>query len=483
MASFCRGFKKKKNFCFYSKILFFFFFYQIFQFSYEFILFYCVAFLKIPSSLERFVNTNTTTENNSCGNKIYSFNGYITLSDEDRICPICNHQMQKNHKLNVRIKHIPFGGIYTQASLERVQMLCPYCGCTKMQGIPFKDENHFVTKELRTYIEDLLKTNKFTNKDIATITGVNRNIIKEIDKERLMKKYTVDGLGKELFKPEQQARYLCIDEFKLHDGYKFATHIIDYETGHILWIAEGKKKQVVYDFIEHVGLEWMSKVIAVACDMNSDFEEAFKDRCPHIQIVYDYFHIVKNFNDKVVSGIRKDEQKRLLDIGDEEAARKLKRSRFILFSSEDTLKKKDQEVAEEKVISKESDLFNKQEVKRKGNYYDRYSKLVNENELFLIIELIKEALSEAYHTDDEDEMVQLIFDIMELCEASGNKNLLWFENLLYNHFDGIISHATYKISSGKIEGINNKIKTLRRQAYGYPDDEYFFLKLFDMSRC
>ncbi|MCI6099941.1 MAG: transposase, partial [Selenomonas sp.] len=43
-------------------------------------------------------------------------------------------------------------------------------------------------------------------------------------------------------------------------------------------------------------------------------------------------------------------------------------------------------------------------------------------------------------------------------------------------------HATYHISAGKIEGINNKIKTLRRQAYGYPDDEYFFLKLIDMSR-
>lgn len=57
-----------------------------------------------------------------------------------------------------------------------------------------------------------------------------------------------------------------------------------------------------------------------------------------------------------------------------------------------------------------------------------------------------------------------------------------FANLIINHYDGIITHAIIKISSGKIEGINNKIKTLRRQAYGYPDDEYFFLKLFDMSR-
>ena len=49
------------------------------------------------------------------------------------------------------------------------------------------------------------------------------------------------------------------------------------------------------------------------------------------------------------------------------------------------------------------------------------------------------------------------------------------------HFEGIIAHATYGIASGKIEGINHKIKTLRRQAYGIPDDEYFFLKVIDTS--
>ena len=54
--------------------------------------------------------------------------------------------------------------------------------------------------------------------------------------------------------------------------------------------------------------------------------------------------------------------------------------------------------------------------------------------------------------------------------------------LLDFHFEGIIVHATYKLSSGKIEGINQKIKTLRRHGYGYPDDEYFFMKIMDMSR-
>ena len=100
----------------------------------------------------------------------------------------------------------------------------------------------------------------------------------------------------------------------------------------------------------------------------------------------------------------------------------------------------------------------------------------------MIIEIIKEILQEAFRTDNQAEIIKLLFDIMEICEENGNAHLNWFKNLIYKHFDGIITHATHKISSVKIEGINNKIKTLRRQAYGYPDDEYFFLKLMDMSR-
>jgi hypothetical protein len=63
-------------------------------------------------------------------------------------------------------------------------------------------------------------------------------------------------------------------------------------TNYILWVQEGKKKQVVYDFINHVGLDYMSKVKAISADLNSDFAEAFKERCSHLyndvkQKIYD----------------------------------------------------------------------------------------------------------------------------------------------------------------------------------------------------
>ncbi len=72
-------------------------------------------------------------------------------------------------------------------------------------------------------------------------------------------------------------------------------------------------------------MEWMEHVEAVVCDMNSDFQEAFEEKCPHITIVFDYFHIVKNFNNKVISKIRKEEQQRLLKEGNLEVAKKIKR--------------------------------------------------------------------------------------------------------------------------------------------------------------
>ena len=82
----------------------------------------------------------------------------------------------------------------------------------------------------------------------------------------------------------------------------------------------------------------------------------------------------------------------------------------------------------------------------------------------------------------EERMKECLDEIIALCESADKWYFHKFKNLLKNHMDGILSHTRYRLSSGKIEGINNKIKTLRRQGYGYPDDEYFFLKLIDMSR-
>lgn len=438
-----------------------------------------IDFLKIPSCLYGFCNETTSVKTSESGRNVFCFEGTLDASEEDLTCS-CGCRMHVNNHPGIKLRHLPFGSSLSCVIFKRNQYACPKCKNTRMQYISFKAPGHLITQELYQYARDLLAAGIYTNKEVAEITGLGKNTVKDIDKEHLKELYTTSD-GK-LIKPEKHAKFLGIDEFKLHNGYRYATHIIDMETGHILWIAGGKKKQVVYDFIEHVGLEWMEHVEAVACDMNSDFQEAFEEKCPHIQPVFDYFHIVKNFNDKVVSEVRKDEQRRLFEEGNVEAARALKKTRYILMSSRKTLKEKDADARDARLIHKGSSLFKTDNIVRKEGYEERYDNLLKENQLLLTLDIIKEKLTLAYSRTDEARMAEDIIEIMDTCKAAGNPHLLWFERLIDKHFEGIIAHATYDISAAKIEGINNKIKTLRRQGYGYPDDEYFFLKLFDMSR-
>ena len=437
--------------------------------------------IQIPTGLHGFSNTKT-------GFYPQPFNGHdallifgnLRVTEQDRICPQCGAKMHINRQSVVVLHHLNFGSTYTNVGFPHIQFLCPKCSSTKSQFIPFRADGHRMTTELCTYIKDLLSLNTLTLKEISNMTGIDENIVKSIDLERLKEKYTFEG---HLKKPEKFCEFIGIDEFKLHCGYKFATHIIDMETGHILWIAEGKKKQVVYDFIEHVGIDWMKNVKAVACDMNSDFEEAFKEKCPHIQPVFDYFHIVKNLNEKVIGEIRKDEQKRLEAAGDKDGAKLLKRSKYILTSSRKTLEEKDNKSSISSQVSNEKEtIFKHRDPSQpNGSLAEKYDELIASNSLLFTCDLLKEKLRIAYTRDTVLDMALDVIDMIELCEGSKNKHLEWFGRLLENHFDGIVAHARFQISAGKTEGINNRIKTIRRMGYGYPDDEYFFLKLIDMS--
>lgn len=436
----------------------------------------------IPHGLLDFDSQGTRIETDSSGKQLFIFHGDLWAASRP-FCRECRTEMHINNTFPTTLRHLPFGGSLSFVRFTRRQYRCPQCGKTAMQQVTFRAEHHRATKALEQYAEDLLGEG-YTNKEVSSLTGLGQGTVKAIDECRFRRKYTESGQEEGsvvLRRPREYAAQLSIDEFKLHSGHRYATHIIDLKTSHILWIWHGKGKQVVYDFFDHVGEEWMSHVEAVACDMNSDFQEAFEERCEWIQPVFDYFHIVKNFNDNVVGAARKDEQKRLTENGDVEGAKALKKTKYILTSNRSTLRRKDKEADEGKLLSRSSALFRMPEVRRRGGYEAKYDELLSENSLLFTVDLVKEQLRAAFAETSEFAMSERVMDIIDTCNATGNAHLCWFARLLETHLTGIIAHATFRISSGKIEGINNKIKTLRRQACGIPDDEYFFLKVVDAS--
>lgn len=440
--------------------------------------------LFFPSNLNGFTQRDVAVFPDKSGtHSVIRFSGVLSdLVDKERVCPHCGQKMHIKAARKTILRHLPVGGTYSCIELSRERLYCEHCRHSHSREIPFKAAEHQITDSLLHYVEDLLSTGKFTVKAVAELAGLNAHTVASIDKARLSRLYTDETKdGPVLKKPDTYAKYLAIDEFKLHDGHQFATHIIDLETGHVLWIARGKKKQVVYDFIDHVGMDWMEHVEAVACDMNSDFQEAFEERCEWISIVFDRFHIVKNFNEKVISEVRKDIQKELAASGNEDEAKKLKGTKYLLMSSQKTLQAKDERGEQKTVLRAENTLFGLKPVIAKTGYVKRYKELIQSNSLLFACDLVKEQLVEAFECSDEIEMADQITVIIDTCRGTKNKHFEWFARLLENHFEGIISHASYRISSGKIEGINNKIKTVRRQAFGYHDDGYFFLKIIDSS--
>lgn len=131
-----------------------------------------VNYLTIPSFLSGFENTNTIIEKDKSNDR-YCFCGNVPLSKDDLICECCGEKMHIHGTLQVRLKHLPFGSIYTCICIDKKQLKCSNCNTTKTQNILFQAPNHLITNELELYIKGLLETNKFTNKEISYITGVN----------------------------------------------------------------------------------------------------------------------------------------------------------------------------------------------------------------------------------------------------------------------------------------------------------------------
>ena len=166
---------------------------------------------------------------------------------------------------------------------------------------------------------------------------------------------------------------------------------------------------------------------------------------PNLKVVFDYFHIRKNFNDKVVAEVRKDEQRRLYSEGRIEEAKMLKNTKYILTSNRQPLRKRDDKAKEDRKTNMEGKIFDggKQTETRGGNE-ELYDVLLKENKLLFLSDMVKEMLSHAYSLDDECKMAKEITEINEIYNDSGNRHFMWFARLLENHFEGIIAHGPTK---------------------------------------
>ena len=150
-------------------------------------------FLRIPSTLYGFQNTETMVGTAKSGREVYCFQGVLALNEAERKCKCCGKRMNINGHPDITIRHLPIGSSLSCLRFPHNQLRCSKCGAVKQQFIGFKAPGHMITESLYQYARDLLAAASYTLKQVAEITGLGKNTVKDIDKKRLQEKYTIDG--------------------------------------------------------------------------------------------------------------------------------------------------------------------------------------------------------------------------------------------------------------------------------------------------
>lgn len=113
-------------------------------------------------------------------------------------------------------------------------------------------------------------------------------------------------------------------------------------------------------------------------------------------------------------------------------------------------------------------------------FKNRLENALKMNEPLMKVYYLKEALREIWAQINKEEAEKALDCWLQQAYQAKIPKLTAFANTLKAHKWGVLAWYDYHISTGKLEGINNKIKTMKRQAYGYRDQRFFELKIFAM---
>ena len=314
---------------------------------------------------------------------------------------------------------------------------CRSCGRTRTEALDFLAPFARVTKRLARYIAQLCRVLPVAA--VARHLGLDWKLVKRCDQEVLEAEFgATDGHG---------LRLLAVDEIAIKKGHHYMSVVLDYETGRVVWLGEGRKFETLAGFFALLSAEDRAAIEAVAMDMWAPYEQAVRAYLPHARIVYDFFHVVAKYNREVLDAVRREAYRK----ADDPQERKfIKGSRFLLYKNDESLTRKQR---------------------------PHLNELLRVNAEINTAYVLKDALKEIWHTRTPAQARGTLHRWCRLALQSGITALVRFTRTLLGHADGIIAHAIYPIHTSRLEGVNNRIKVLKRTAYGFRDTTYFALKV------
>ena len=273
--------------------------------------------------------------------------------------------------------------------------------------------------------------------DVARWTHLGWDTVKSIVKADLARRFESVPLA--------GVSRIGVDENYLGKKARYVTLVVDLDSGRVLWVGKGRGKEALEGFWERLRRSG-TRIEAVACDMSGAYWSAINEHLPEAALVFDHFHIIKLANEKI-DEIRRGLQ-RTLEL---DGQKFINGTRYLLLYGKENLPpekrpKLEQALAYNEPLSKA--------------YY------------------LKEELRQLWSQPGKDAAQKHLQDWILKAYATGIQPLKKLANTLLNHARQILSYFDHPISSGIMEGINNKIGRLTRLAYGYRDVDFLHLRIY-----
>lgn len=370
------------------------------------------------------------------GNIIYT----ISRKRFNLRCPVCKSKRIIKHGSLPRWFHaLPIGqkAIYIKTDVHRVE--CKECKAIRQSEIGFADPRMTYTRSLARYVLNLARY--MTISDVSRHLGLSWDLIKSIQKRYLQKKYSRPNLN--------ELKQIAIDE--IYVGKRgYLTVVMDIHSGAVVFVGDGKGSEALEPFWARLRRYRKVRIEAVAIDMSPAYIRAVRENLKNAVIVFDHFHVIKLMNEKI-----SDFRRQLYNLTADKLQRSvLKGTRWLLLTARENLETKEKSV-------------------------ERLRQALEVNRPLATVYYMKEDLRQVWSwVGDKQAAEWHLRSWIEMARNSGIVMLLKFAKTLERHLEGILAYFDFDgLSTGPLEGTNNKIKTMQRKAYGYRDMDFFKLKI------
>jgi transposase len=333
-------------------------------------------------------------------------------------------------------RSLPVGLKPTFVTLKVPRVFCFGCSTLRQVKVGFADPRKRYT---RAFERDALELSRhMTIKDVAQHLQVGWDTIKDIQARSLQRRFGKPKLHK--------LKQIAIDEINIGKGQRYLTIVLDLLSGAIVFVGDGKGGDALQPFWRMLRRSH-AKIEAVATDMSSAYIRAVRENLSRAVHVFDHFHVIKLYNDKL-SAFRRQLFHELTAQGQ----KLLKGIRWLLVKNRENLDPSKKE-------------------------RQRLERALRLNEPLALAYYMKEDLRQIWMQGHKVLARLFLEDWLARARASGIRMLMQFADTLEEYQQGILNYYDYPISTGPLEGTNNKIQLMKRQAYGYRDHEFFKLKI------